>query len=42
VSPYTKSRVVAIQLGHGPLAHKSPEWQTLVRNAILWSAGRLK
>jgi type 1 glutamine amidotransferase len=42
VSPYMKSRVVSIQLGHGPLAHKSPEWQALVRNAILWSAGRLK
>lgn len=42
VSPYAKSRVVAIQLGHGPLAHKSPEWQALVRNAILWSAGRSK
>ncbi len=42
VSPYTKSRVVAIQLGHGSLAHNNPNWQTLIRSAILWSAGRLK
>ena len=41
VSPYAKSRVVAIQLGHGSPAHNSPQWQMLVRNAILWSAGRL-
>jgi type 1 glutamine amidotransferase len=42
ISPYTKSRVVSIQLGHGSLAHKSPQWQTLVRNAMLWAGGRLQ
>ena len=42
VSPYTQSRVVTIQLGHSSLAHNSPEWRTLVRNAILWAGGRLK
>lgn len=42
ISPHAKSRVVVIQLGHGPLAHKSAQWQQLVRNAILWASGRLK
>ena len=42
VSPYKKSRVVVIQLGHGPLAHNSPQWRTIVHNAILWSGGRLR
>jgi type 1 glutamine amidotransferase len=40
VSPYTKSRVVYIQLGHGPGAHRDPEYRKLVHNAILWTAGR--
>jgi type 1 glutamine amidotransferase len=42
ISPYTQSRVVTIQLGHSSLAHNSPEWRTLVRNAILWAGGRFK
>lgn len=41
VSPYEKSRVVYIQLGHGQLAHRNPGYRRLVHNAILWSAGRL-
>ncbi|MDW8130636.1 MAG: ThuA domain-containing protein [Bryobacterales bacterium] len=41
VSPYEKSRVVVIQLGHDRKAHLHPGWQLLVRNAILWTAGRL-
>ncbi|MCC6292919.1 MAG: ThuA domain-containing protein [Bryobacterales bacterium] len=40
VSPYEKSRVVVIQLGHGPEAHRHPGFQQLVRKAILWAAGR--
>lgn len=40
VSPYEKSRVVYIQLGHGSEAHIHPHYQRLVRNAILWTAGR--
>jgi type 1 glutamine amidotransferase len=40
VSPYEKSRVVYIQLGHDQLAHQHPTYQKLVHNAILWSAGR--
>jgi type 1 glutamine amidotransferase len=41
ISPYEKSRVVFIQLGHGREAHQNPEYRRLVKNAILWSAGRL-
>jgi type 1 glutamine amidotransferase len=42
ISPYAKSRVVAIQLGHGREAHGHPGYRTLIRNAILWSAGQLQ
>jgi type 1 glutamine amidotransferase len=41
ISPYVKSRVVYIQLGHGREAHENPAYRKLVRNAILWAAGRL-
>ena len=39
ISSYPRSRVVAIQLGHGREAHVHPGYRALVRNAILWSAG---
>ena len=42
IGPCATSRVVAIQLGHGPAIFSNPEYRTLVHNAILWSAGRLK
>ena len=42
ISPYEKARVVVIQLGHDARAHLHPGWQRLVRNAILWAAGRMK
>ena len=41
VSPYEKSRVVYVQLGHGESAHRHPGYRRLVHNAILWSAGKL-
>ena len=41
LSAYPKSRVVAIQLGHGRETHVHPGYRTLIRHAILWSAGRL-
>ena len=41
ISGYASSRVVAIQPGHGREAHVDPGYRALVRNAILWSAGRL-
>ena len=40
VGPYTKSRVVYIQLGHGTEAHRSPVYQKLVHNAIAWVAAK--
>lgn len=41
IGPWQKSRVVAIQLGHGAVAHRDPAYRKLVRNAILWTAGRM-
>jgi type 1 glutamine amidotransferase len=40
ISPYQKSRVVYIQLGHGETAHLYPNYRVLVQNAIRWTAGR--
>lgn len=40
VSPYARSRVVYIELGHGHTAFRHPEYRKLVHNAILWGAGR--
>jgi type 1 glutamine amidotransferase len=42
ISPYPKSRVVYVQLGHDAQAHRHPSYRALVRNAVLWSAGRLR
>jgi len=42
IGPCDTSRVVAIQLGHGPTIFSHPGYRALVHNAILWSAGRLK
>jgi hypothetical protein len=41
ISPYAKSRVVYIQLGHDQMAHLHPAYQALVRSAIRWTGGRL-
>ena len=40
ISPYEKSRVVYIQLGHDRKVHLHPGYRALVKNAVLWSAGR--
>lgn len=40
ISPYSKAKVVYIQLGHGREAHENPWYRQLVRNAVLWSVGR--
>jgi uncharacterized protein len=39
VSAYDKSRVVTIQLGHGPESHRNESFRRLVVNAIRWAAG---
>jgi type 1 glutamine amidotransferase len=41
VSPYPKSRVVYVQLGHGRGSFFHPSYRAIVHNAILWTAGRL-
>jgi type 1 glutamine amidotransferase len=41
VGPSEKSRVVYLQLGPDRNANLNPNWQKLVRNAILWTAGKL-
>jgi hypothetical protein len=40
VSPYAASRVVVLQLGHGREANSNPNWQRLVRNAIVFAGGK--
>lgn len=40
ISPYAKSRVVYLQGGHDSASLRHPAFRMLVRNAILWSAGR--
>jgi type 1 glutamine amidotransferase len=40
VSPYPKSRVAVIQLGHDKLAHRHAGYRQLVRNAIVWAGRR--
>jgi type 1 glutamine amidotransferase len=42
VSPYAKSRVIYLALGHDSSAYRHPDYRMLVRNSILWSAGRLR
>lgn len=42
ISPYSKSRVVYIQLGHGREAHENPAYRKLLRNAVLWAAGKMQ
>lgn len=39
--PHPKARVVYLQLGHGPDAHRNPVYRQLVRNSVLWAARRL-
>jgi type 1 glutamine amidotransferase len=41
ISPYTKSRVVTIQPGHDHMTQDHPNYRQLVKNAILWAAGKL-
>jgi type 1 glutamine amidotransferase len=42
VSPFEKSRVVCIQLGHDSKAHRHTAFREIIRRAIFWSAGRLE
>ena len=40
IGPSKTARVVVLQGGHDKNAHLNPNWQRLVRNAILWAGGR--
>jgi type 1 glutamine amidotransferase len=40
ISAYPHSRVVTIQLGHGPESHRDPSYRRLVLNAIRWASRR--
>ena len=40
ISAYEKSRVVTIQLGHGPESHRDASYRRLIANAIRWAAAR--
>jgi type 1 glutamine amidotransferase len=40
IGPWEESRVVVILLGHGREAHENPQFRKLLRNAILWAAGK--
>jgi type 1 glutamine amidotransferase len=42
ISPYPKSRVVVIQLGHDDKTHWNPGFRRLIRNAVVWSAAAKK
>ncbi|MFD0892671.1 ThuA domain-containing protein [Luteolibacter ambystomatis] len=37
---HPKSRVVGITLGHDERAHNLPEYRTLLKNSVLWCAGK--
>ena len=41
IGPHPKARAIYIQLGHGDLTIRHPGYRKLVRNSILWSAGRM-
>ena len=41
ISAYRQSRVVVIQPGHGPEAFENQQFRELLRNAVLWAAGKL-
>jgi hypothetical protein len=40
IGPSEKSRVVAIQPGHGKEAHENANCRRLVRNAIVWATAK--
>ena len=42
LGPHPKARVVYIQLGHSDSTMRHPGFRRLVRNSILWTAGRLQ
>ena len=41
IGPSDKARVVCIAPGYAPETHRNPVYRELVRNAIMWAAGRM-
>jgi type 1 glutamine amidotransferase len=41
ISPYAKSRVVVMQLGHDHQAHDNPQFREVFRRCVLWAGQRL-
>ena len=37
---HPKARIVGITLGHDARAHDLPAYQTLLKNAVQWAAGK--
>lgn len=42
INQYENSKVIYIQLGHGPSAYSNPNFRKLIRQAIEWSVGQSK
>lgn len=42
LGPHPLGRVIYIQLGHGESTMRHPGYRKLVRNAVLWAAGKLR
>jgi type 1 glutamine amidotransferase len=42
LGPHPAARVVYIQLGHGESTMRHPGYRRLVRNAVLWAAGKIR
>jgi type 1 glutamine amidotransferase len=40
VVKHPKARIVGLTLGHDARAHDLPEYQALLKNAVLWAAGK--
>ena len=40
VVKHPKARIVGLTLGHDARAHDLPEYQTLLKNAVIWAGGK--
>jgi type 1 glutamine amidotransferase len=40
VVKHPKAKIVGFTLGHDARAHDLPAYQTLLRNAVIWAAGK--
>jgi type 1 glutamine amidotransferase len=40
VVKHPKARIVGLTLGHDARAHDLPDYQTLLKNAVIWAGGK--